>query len=373
MAAPHGAAATVKKALSTNCGTLQRLSGTSWRRQAAPLSGFYSSSTLPISSGGSARLRRSFATTSASSGSSSSAAGRFAGQLNDEPSSPSGLTTPQVLAANRDFLTGAAAGRQVLLHDYRDVAFLKKVTMIAVTGTLMSSSGLVYAISFGFSAAKCAFIATQTFGGALALYAYLRTSVARVVLDPRRSQLIITGCGLFGAPLPYDEQVPLDQLKPGYFLSDHYIEFKTAGSSFDPATWISFRMPRAPSGTGSGKNTKRKPGAHVGYRQIPTERVAESPSAASNSSGGDGGGRVAGRFPGAGFGGEPEDGFAGSRPRAPTLKVASKPDPKLTFRGPQKAITALKLSQGLPVSGAEEQKILDFLEDPTAYAAPSVS
>ncbi|CAE7549896.1 unnamed protein product, partial [Symbiodinium natans] len=95
------------------------------------------------------------------------------------------------ISADRRYLT-SGGGRRVVLHDYRDLKFLKRVSAIGVFGSLMSSSSLAYAVSLGWNAELCAFLVFQTAGAALALYAYLRTYIARAVLDPRRAQLLIT-------------------------------------------------------------------------------------------------------------------------------------------------------------------------------------
>lgn len=57
-------------------------------------------------------------------------------------------------------------------------------------------------------------------------YPFLRY-VARAVLDPKRSQLLITGCTWFGAPRSTEEVIFLDQLRPGHALEGGFIKFRS--------------------------------------------------------------------------------------------------------------------------------------------------
>ncbi|CAE8689226.1 unnamed protein product, partial [Polarella glacialis] len=301
---------------------------------------------------------------SASSSSKSAPSPRgFAEQLTSSAgSSAPAPTRGQVLAADRDFLfASAGAGRQVVLHDYRDTVFLKRLSAAGVACTLMSSSGVAYALSFGMGPEACSFVALQTLGAGLALYAYLRTYVARAVLDPRRSQLLVTGCGLFGVPLSHEEQVPLSKLKPGFDQSDHFIKFRIDGSPWDPSCWVWFRMPRAPP---EGLDAKAPGGAQVGYRNV----LKDVPSASET-----GPSAPVFRFPGLSSSPSSSEGFeedsGRSGPRAPAAKVVAKPLPSAAPSGPRKTIEGLKLQNGLPANAQEEQKVLDFLEDPSAYSA----
>ncbi|CAE7636708.1 CLC-B [Symbiodinium microadriaticum] len=55
------------------------------------------------------------------------------------------------ISADRRYLTGEG-GRMVLLHDYRDMKFLKRLSAVGMAASLMSSSGLAYAVSLGWPA-----------------------------------------------------------------------------------------------------------------------------------------------------------------------------------------------------------------------------
>eukprot|EP00931_Biecheleriopsis_adriatica_P055573 TRINITY_DN32895_c0_g1_i1.p1 TRINITY_DN32895_c0_g1~~TRINITY_DN32895_c0_g1_i1.p1 ORF type:complete len:355 (+),score=64.38 TRINITY_DN32895_c0_g1_i1:30-1094(+) len=287
-----------------------------------------------------------------------------------QPAANSG--SGQVLSANRSYLAGMGGGRQVVLHDYRDVKFLKRVSAAGVAGTLMSSSGLAYAISLNMSPAYCAFLALQTLGSGFALYSYLRTYVARVVLDPNRSQLLVTGCSLFGYPRAEDDQLQLSQIRPGVDLSEGFIKFRLEGSSFDPSCWVWFRIPRAPS---DGSPVISRPDAHVGFR--PTVQPVSSDPVSEKipgeivqghkflGAGLDGSGRV--KTPATGT--WPQEGEVEGRskgPRAPLAKPAVEAQ-KPVRRGPRKAILDMKLQNGLPASPQEEHKLLDLFAEPVAY------
>jgi len=86
--------------------------------------------------------------------------------------------------------------------------------------------------------------------------------VARAALDPRRGNLVLTGCGYFGEPLATEQQIPLAMLEPGYDIEDSWIKFRTKGSAWNPACWIPYRIPRGVTADGSSV----KKGAQVGYR-----------------------------------------------------------------------------------------------------------
>eukprot|EP00930_Biecheleria_cincta_P057155 TRINITY_DN43129_c0_g1_i1.p1 TRINITY_DN43129_c0_g1~~TRINITY_DN43129_c0_g1_i1.p1 ORF type:complete len:338 (-),score=51.12 TRINITY_DN43129_c0_g1_i1:45-1058(-) len=282
-----------------------------------------------------------------------------------------GGNTPQesqVLAANRDFLlSGAGAGRQVLLHDYRDVKWLKRISAAGLAGTLMSSSGVAYAVSFGMPLEYCGFLALQTVGVGFALYSYCRTYVARAVLDPRRSQLILTGCSLFGYPRTNDDIIQFRELQPGPFVTAHFIQFRLAGSSLSPSNWIWFRMPRS-----GGDVAAVKPGEKVGYRAQTQSAAAgaRAPLAAAAVSEGSSTGGGYRRFLGAGLGADADISTGpalSSGPRRPSAK--SVPAEAAVSREPQKIIPGLKLTNGLPASPQEEQKLFDFFEEPAAYGS----
>merc|ERR1719440_2625567 len=54
-----------------------------------------------------------------------------------------------------------ASGSQVLLHDHRELKFLKQVTAAGIFGTLMSSSALAYGVALGGSTASCLGLVVQ--------------------------------------------------------------------------------------------------------------------------------------------------------------------------------------------------------------------
>lgn len=298
------------------------------------------------------------------------------------PALPSRLG--RVAVADRDFLLATAGGgQQVLLHDYRDVRLLKRITAGGIFGALMSSSGLAYAVSINLSAAACGGLVLQTAGAAFMLVMYLRTYVARAVLDPRRARLVLIGCGLFGEPMANEQHIPLAGLEPGVSRSDGYLKFRVRGASWDPSCWIWYRMPRSVEGR------EAKPGAQVGYR--PATAVQPTPGVASSSGLGmataDATIAAARRFPGAGLGtetapkGEPPQPIANAADprkvgglRVPSSMTASATGAQSSITGegegavPRKSLIGLRLQHGLPADGAEEQKIIDFFDDPTAYA-----
>lgn len=280
-----------------------------------------------------------------------------------------------VVAADRNFLLASAGGgHQVLLHDHRNLTFLKRITAGGVFVALMSSSGLVYALTFDFGPAACAGLALQTVGGFLLLVMYLRTYVARAVLDQRRAKLVLTGCGFFGEPLATDQQIPLMHLQPGASRSDHYIKFRIRGAAWDPSCWIWYRMPRASAEDGAARSA----GAQVGFRASPAETflapAATEASLARMLSPASHTGR---RFPGAGLGGVV--GPTATAPVGPALLGSSPSREAAQSLGGTstrennasalcKSLAGLRLQHGLPANDAEEQKILDFFDDPTAYA-----
>lgn len=249
---------------------------------------------------------------------------------------------------------------------------MARITAGGVFVALMSSSGLVYALTFDFGPAACAGLALQTVGGFLLLVMYLRTYVARAVLDQRRARLVLTGCGLFGEPLATDQQIPLMHLQPGASRSDHYIKFRVRGAAWDPSCWIWYRMPRA-----SAKDGASRSAAQVGFRASPAD-IFSAPAATKASLN-----RIVlpsshegRRFPGAGLGGAV--GPTAAAPVGPALLGSSPPREAAQSRGGTstgedrasalcKSFAGLRLQHGLPANEAEEQKILDFFDDPIAY------
>ncbi|OLQ08993.1 hypothetical protein AK812_SmicGene7463 [Symbiodinium microadriaticum] len=207
-------------------------------------------------------------------------------------------------------------------------------------------------------AEHCAFLAFQTVGAALALYAYLRTYVARAVLCPKRAQLLVTGCSFFGQPRAEDEAIQLSQIRPGYSLEGGYIKFRMEGPAWDASRWVWFRIPRSEE---SGNTAK---GAQVGFRPerpSPKESTASQtvvPERTTQPS--------QRRFMGAGLGGANagDEEARGSAPRPPTVKQVVVEQTSDT--APAKVL-ALKLENGLPATARDEQLLLDFFEDPNAY------
>lgn len=295
----------------------------------------------------------------------------------------------RVVSADRSFLGVGAAGAPgsgghlVVLHDYRDVSFLKKLTAGGIFGTLMSSSALAYAISMNLSLAACGFMFVQTGSVALLLTYYLRTYVARAVLDPRRARLTLTGCSFFGEPMVQEQQVPLALIQPGASLCENFIKFQLRGSAADPARWIWYRIPRA-----RFDGTAVKAGASVGVRASELSASAQRAPATGGASATQQGATPPGqRFLGAGLGGGVSAQPPGERrPTAPSAPRAPQPPRSAPAGrsgdtaagspddGPLSAmmgrrLTSVKLKQGLPVDLKEEQKIIDLLEEPDAYAA----
>lgn len=60
-------------------------------------------------------------------------------------------------------------------EDYRDLKFLQRISAAGLFGTLMSSSGLAYAMVLTWPVEHCLMFAFQMVGVPLALHAYLRT------------------------------------------------------------------------------------------------------------------------------------------------------------------------------------------------------
>lgn len=349
-------------------------------------------------------------------GDGSGGAGRLSSQLgslaSSQPAPRAAPTSPQqpakaqpskpkerlrVVAADRSFLLGSSAsgagagGHQVLIHDYRDLKYLKQVSAIGIASTLMSSSGLAYAVSMDLGAAMCGGLAFQTVSAGLMLGMYLRTYVARAVLDTRRSRLLITGCGLFGEPLTSEQELPLMAIKPNPEVTDPYIKFATRGAAIDPSSWIWYRMPRAQlAETGA-----RKRGAQVGFAPA-VSALALRPEQEKLKPTAQGAAGPQGRhFPGAGLGAAEadDDGFGGSGLGGPAAAPAV-PGPRrdrgsaaeageapsafaeaAASREPlaeRKSLADLRLLEGLPRDAREEQKIIDFFEDPLAYGSLKV-
>lgn len=276
----------------------------------------------------------------------------------------------------------------MLLHDSRDVKHLKWVANGGLFATLMSSSGLAYAAAFNLGAAAIGGLALQTISAAvLFLYVYPRRYVARAVLDPRRGTLSLTGCGLFGEPLASEEKIPLAMLRPGTSRCDTYIKFRTRAPVVDPSSWVWYRMPRAHVFDGS---TKGKVAAQVGFR-AEVEQPVEKPEAIAAPLQRTRPGKGT-HFPGAGLGDEDRPAVPGA-PRAPRPRgPPAQRGPAAAAAGaaggaasqsrvgdgesqgsqeeaslPYQSLADLRLKNGLPASPAEEQKLLDFFDDPTAY------
>ena len=64
--------------------------------------------------------------------------------------------------------------------DYRDMKFLQRLSAAALFGTLMSSSGLAYALSLGWPMEHCLFFVFQMLGVPLAMNAYGRTHLGKM-------------------------------------------------------------------------------------------------------------------------------------------------------------------------------------------------
>jgi len=290
----------------------------------------------------------------------------------------------RMVSADRAFLlAGSGGSHQVLLHDSRDVKHLKLVTMGGLFATLMSSSALSYAALFDLGPAAIGALALQSISAAVMfLYVYPRTYVARAVLDPRRATLSLTGCGLLGEPLASDEKIPLAMLHPGTSRCDTYIKFRTRAPALDPSSWVWYRMPRAHIFDGS---IKGKVATQVGLR-AETEKRIETPEATAAATLQSARLVKGPRFPGAGLGDKAQpavpDAPKAPRPRGPASHAAtaaqSRPDGRMGDGAsqssqeeaslPYQSLANLRLKNGLPASPAEEQKLLDFFDDPTAYA-----
>lgn len=348
------------------------------------------------------------------------AGGRFSEQLGAGPGGTDasaqpipGLTarssrapSPRVVAADRSFLLGIEAvpgsgtGAQslVVLHEHRDVDFLRRVSAVGLFGTLMSSSGLAYALSMGMSSAVSGGLALQTAGAALCLAMYLRTYVARLVLDTKRARLSITGCGLFGEPMAREQNVPLALLQPGVKTSEKYIQFRVRGQPWDPFCWVWYKVPRIsatkPGIAGAsvwnaaaaalpitGPTPVKSADAKLAVTSLPmVGRLAKDNGASSTAVTSSSHARRA--FPGAGLrcvtAARAADSAAAdalvpsvpAAPMAPSLTpnrfaVAPVSPPPTVERSP---LAGLRLRGGLPLNAREEQKLLDFFADPTTYA-----
>eukprot|EP00434_Breviolum_minutum_P007623 symbB.v1.2.006726.t4/scaffold402.1/size211320/20 len=260
-----------------------------------------------------------------------------------------------IISVDRRALAGESS-RMVLLHDYRDLKFLQRISAAGLFGTLMSSSGLAYAMVLTWPVEHCLMFAFQMVGVPLALHAYLRTYVARAVLDPKRSQLLVTGCTWFGTPRSSEDAIFLDQLRPGHALEGGYIKFRLEGSAWDISRWIWFRMPRG----GHGVEAVR-PGKQVGNRPVarPAATLEQKPGEDSSS------GDARRHFLGAGLGGNTsKDGPEFAAPRAPQMRQTQEP---MVSQGPRRVMQAPKLQNGLPASSQEEQKLFDFFSEPSEF------
>eukprot|EP00435_Cladocopium_sp_Y103_P052992 s1206_g16.t2 len=206
----------------------------------------------------------------------------------------------ETIAVDRRFLAGEGS-RMVLLHDYRDLKFLQRISAVALFGTLMSSSGLAYALALTWPVERCLMLAFQMVGVPLVIF--------------------------------------LDQLRPGHALEGGFIKFRLEGSAWDMSRWIWFRMPRGAHGT----DTVR-PGKQVGNR--PVQRSAQAVEKSSTTVEQPGDGRR--HFLGAGLGvagGPDRPEFAA--PRAPQIRQTPE---QVTPQGPRRVLQALRLQDGLPAS-----------------------
>lgn len=312
------------------------------------------------------------------------------------PVRPLRVPTEQPLAAASGSVSPrspSVPGHQVLIHDHRDLKFLKTVTAGGLFATLMSSSAAAYAFAFALSPLQCGGLIFQTVAAGACTVLYLRTYVARAVLEPRRGQLSVIGCSFFGEPMTTEQVLPLALLQPGSDVTQDYISFRIKGSVFNPACWIPYRMPRS-----AGDDPTSKPGVQVGgpllASRAPPAKDGDAPSSHgvvdSALSFVKGGGETlkplprassasstsvspARRFRGAGLGseiGDFEDGPV-RRPSAPARRSVASPLSTLEAAPAARSLVDLRLKKGLPVGAQEEQKILDFFDNPTAYAANS--
>jgi len=279
----------------------------------------------------------------------------------------------RMVSADRSFLLGqrgsTASGGQVLLHDFRDLTFLKRLTAAGIFGTCMSSSGLVYAITLNLGPAACGGLALQTLTAGFLLVVYLRTYVARLVLDPKRGRVLVTGCTFFGEAMQTDQEVPLMAIKPQPEVTDPYIKFGIRGPMLDPLTWFWYRIPRAPEGEERAKKAKKK-GAQVGFTPEPTVVAARPEQERLRGPAPTAGGAGGRRFPGAGLGNEDleDDGFGTGGPAVKPGKPVKRAVVDTSASRPvTKTLSNFKLLDGLPVDAREEQRLVEFLEDPMAY------
>jgi len=247
---------------------------------------------------------------------------------------------------------------RVVLHDHRDVTSLKRISATGIIGTMMSSSGLLYSLTLDFPLEFSAILGLQSVTAAVVLALYLRTYVARAVLDTRRAQLSVTVCGLFGTASAKEHHLPLTMIE-SFSKSDKFLKFRLKSAVWNPERWVSYRIPRRQSNA-KDRTTAQVESPSAAFLKITpdTPKVVRS----SNVSGGR-------RFLGAGLGGATlaEDFTAPARPTV-VRRLPSEPSDALPTEATH-SLGSLKLQKGLPVDGAEEQKIVDFFRNPTAYAA----
>eukprot|EP00927_Polykrikos_kofoidii_P053982 TRINITY_DN48489_c0_g1_i1.p1 TRINITY_DN48489_c0_g1~~TRINITY_DN48489_c0_g1_i1.p1 ORF type:complete len:376 (-),score=33.95 TRINITY_DN48489_c0_g1_i1:98-1177(-) len=278
----------------------------------------------------------------------------------------------RVVAADKGFLSAAKHDNQiVLIHDYRDLKFLRRLSGAGIFASAMSCCAVGGAVLGGYGLEICGSLTFLAAGSALTLLMYFRTYVARAVLDPRRGRLSLTGCGLFGKPLAVEQHLPLTLIEPGYTMTQEFIKFRLRGSGMDPSTWIWFRMPRAQA-DGSARKSGVQVGSSLDSPALGLKKAVDSEVGASDGKRG---------FLGAGLGVSAgsakvgqvtlgQDPFA--MPASPSNEVnTQRSDREVGQRG-QRSLTSLRLHYGCPADAVEEAKILDFLNDPTEYAAMKI-
>uniref|UniRef100_A0A7S1A531 Uncharacterized protein n=1 Tax=Noctiluca scintillans TaxID=2966 RepID=A0A7S1A531_NOCSC len=247
---------------------------------------------------------------------------------------------------------------RVVLHNYRDVTALKRISATGIIGTLTCSSGLVYSLSLNFPPVFSAILGLQSVAAAVVLALYLRTYVARAVLDTRRSQLSVTVCGLFGTASAKEHHLPLTMIE-SFSKSDKFLKFRLKSAVWNPERWVSYRIPRGRS-EAKNRTTAQVESPSAAFLEITpdTPKVVRLSKAS--------GGR---RFLGAGLGGATlaENIVAPARPTV-VRHLPSAPSDSLPTVSTY-SLGSLKLHKGLPVDGAEEQKIVDFFRNPAAYVA----
>eukprot|EP00932_Pfiesteria_piscicida_P006339 SRR837773.16272.p1 GENE.SRR837773.16272~~SRR837773.16272.p1 ORF type:complete len:255 (-),score=70.81 SRR837773.16272:22-723(-) len=225
------------------------------------------------------------------------------------------------------------------------------------------------------TALQCAGLAFQTVGFAVLLGMYLRTTVARAVLDARRSRLLVTSCALFGEP-GSEQELPLMAIQPGPFLMDTWIKFRVRGPIVDPSTWIWYRIPRVQLDGGV-----RKKGVQMGFTAEPVAAMVR-PEQEKLRGPPVNQGPQGRRFPGLGKADGDDDGFGSSGPKRGARAAPAAPASRGRSDGEApswasaaiaapmaKSLSDLRLVDGLPRDAREEQKIIDFLEDPMAYGS----